>query len=195
MFYEGIYLTGFEPHTSGVGSDHFVNWVTTTAHKKFYSCSTSHVTTALLTTSLPFYHQCNYCCVNHVTTGLCQQRHCRSTYQQLHYVSTSHATTAILIWSPKILSTMSLLLFQPHHCSVKNVTNDLPMRSLSTNQPRHYRTIKPINVATTSLPIYQIHHYPYINYITTNECINYINTIECHYRCINHVAAKKMHFC
>ena len=130
-------------------------------------CSTSHVTTALLTMSLPFYHQCNYCCVNHITTGLCQQRHCRSTYQQLHYVSTSHATTAILIWSPKILSTMSLLLFQPHHCSVKNVTNDLPMRSLSTNQPRHYHTFN--YIATNEC----------INYITTNECIKYITTNEC----------------
>ena len=28
-------MTGFEPRTSGVGSDRFVNWATTTAHCKW----------------------------------------------------------------------------------------------------------------------------------------------------------------
>ena len=29
-------MTGFEPQTSGIGSDHSTNWATTTAHLKAF---------------------------------------------------------------------------------------------------------------------------------------------------------------
>ena len=30
-------MTGFEPRTSGVGTDRFANWATTTAHKFYFA--------------------------------------------------------------------------------------------------------------------------------------------------------------
>ena len=36
MFCKNLTVSGFEPRTSGIGSDHSANWATATAHSRFY---------------------------------------------------------------------------------------------------------------------------------------------------------------